>query len=341
MNCGSAARIKRPHSICFTFGSRHVITELSHIEQHTRAGCHWYSGTCQQAHNRHSSEHSDRFLKMSTALLQPPTSSSPPTVLSLSQRGSNFLKAQSMKIPWPYPLSLLVNNESQEKWQIYENVFLACLRTGDNDSAYLCLEEITDRFGKANERVMALQGLYREATAENAEQLDEVMRQYEDLLKEDPTLFAVRKRRAALLKSMGRIPEAVNAMTNLVDASPTDAEAWAELADLYLTQGSYEQAIFCLEEVLLVTPNAWNMHARLGEVLFLSAQRLDGGDQMKTVSESMRRFCRSVELCDDYLRGYYGLKLVRAVITCTSQTAFTDMMADILPPPSKPHEYLL
>jgi hypothetical protein len=24
----------------------------------------------------------------------------------------------------------------------------------------------------------------------------------------------------------------------------------------------------------------------------------------------MRRFCRSVELCDDYLRGYYGLKLV-------------------------------
>ena len=24
----------------------------------------------------------------------------------------------------------------------------------------------------------------------------------------------------------------------------------------------------------------------------------------------MRRFCRSIELCDDYLRGYYGLKLV-------------------------------
>ena len=26
--------------------------------------------------------------------------------------------------------------------------------------------------------------------------------------------------------------------------------------------------------------------------------------------ESMRWFCRSIELCDDYLRGYYGLKLV-------------------------------
>ena len=30
----------------------------------------------------------------------------------------------------------------------------------------------------------------------------------------------------------------------------------------------------------------------------------------KYLAESMRRFCRSIELCDDYLRGYYGLKLV-------------------------------
>jgi hypothetical protein len=31
----------------------------------------------------------------------------------------------------------------------------------------------------------------------------------------------------------------------------------------------------------------------------------------KHLYESLRRFCRSIELCDDYLRGYYGLKLVR------------------------------
>jgi hypothetical protein len=31
----------------------------------------------------------------------------------------------------------------------------------------------------------------------------------------------------------------------------------------------------------------------------------------KYLTESLRRFCRSIELCDDYLRGYYGLKLVR------------------------------
>lgn len=30
----------------------------------------------------------------------------------------------------------------------------------------------------------------------------------------------------------------------------------------------------------------------------------------KYLAESLKRFARSVELCDDYLRGYYGLKLV-------------------------------
>ena len=28
------------------------------------------------------------------------------------------------------------------------------------------------------------------------------------------------------------------------------------------------------------------------------------------LSDAVRRFCRSIELCDGYLRGYYGLKIV-------------------------------
>lgn len=32
--------------------------------------------------------------------------------------------------------------------------------------------------------------------------------------------------------------------------------------------------------------------------------------EVRLMAEAMRRFCRSVELCDDYIRGYYGLKMV-------------------------------
>lgn len=58
---------------------------------------------------------------------------------------------------------------------------------------------------------------------------------------------------------MGRTSAAVNALNSLLDMSPTDAEAWAELADLYLAQGLYSQAIFAQEEVLVLQPNAWNV----------------------------------------------------------------------------------
>ena len=67
------------------------------------------------------------------------------------------------------------------------------------------------------------------------------------------------KRRIALLRSLGKTNGAIDALVELLDASPTDIEAWSELADLYLSQGFFSQAEYCLEEILLVAPNAWNV----------------------------------------------------------------------------------
>ena len=63
----------------------------------------------------------------------------------------------------------------------------------------------------------------------------------------------------ALYKAQGNTMEAIARLVKLLDISPTDAEAWAELADLYLVQGMSSQAIFCLEEVLVIQPTAWNV----------------------------------------------------------------------------------
>ena len=71
------------------------------------------------------------------------------------------------------------------------------------------------------------------------------------------------KRRAALLRSMGKVDESVSALISLLDFSPMDAEAWSELADLYLSQGLYSQAIYALEEVIVLQPNAWNVRRSL------------------------------------------------------------------------------
>lgn len=42
-----------------------------------------------------------------------------------------------------------------------------------------------------------------------------------------------------------------------------------------------------------------------------TAPGVAGGSYQKYMAEALKRFSRSIELCDDYLRGYYGLKLVR------------------------------
>lgn len=155
---------------------------------------------------------------------------------------------------------------------------------------------------------MALTGMFKEAVAKNDEELMTILDEYDKILNQNPVNMPVMKRRIALLRSIGKPVEAINALIKLLESSPTDAEAWAELSDLYVLLGVYKKALFALEEVLLVTPFAWNIHARLGEILYMVA--LIDSDEVKLLQDSIARFCRSIELCDDYLRGYYGLKLV-------------------------------
>jgi ER membrane protein complex subunit 2 len=56
----------------------------------------------------------------------------------------------------------------------------------------------------------------------------------------------------------------------------------------------------------------------MGELLFISSNALaqaNDRDVGRALIDSMRWFCRSIELCDGYLRGYYGLKLVSFSLT--------------------------
>ena len=59
------------------------------------------------------------------------------------------------------------------------------------------------------------------------------------------------------------------------------------------------------------------IHARLGEVLYISTlpagSAADAATE-KALVQAVRRYCRSIELCDGYLRGYYGLKIVSTAV---------------------------
>lgn len=227
--------------------------------------------------------------------------------LKLSEQVGQYLQT-SLSSNTPIPIPFVLYAESPQSWHTYERLLVSCLRIGNDKAAHQCLEKLIERFGASNERVMGLRGLYQEAVAQDRPTLEGILTKYDEVLAEDPGNTPISKRRIALLCSLSRTSDAIEALVALLEASPTDIEAWAELSDLYLSQGLYSQAEFCLEEVLLVAPNSWNIHARLGELLYISTANLNEDSSSKILVQSIRRFCRSVELCDDYIRGYYGLK---------------------------------
>lgn len=61
----------------------------------------------------------------------------------------------------------------------------------------------------------------------------------------------------------------------------------------------------------------------MGEILYAGAvagSQEGAANSQAMLLDAMRRFCRSVELCDGYLRGCYGLKMVGVPPAPTSKT---------------------
>jgi len=124
---------------------------------------------------------------MASSLLHPPAHLAPATALQLSQQAPALLQTTPSSISSYSVSSLWSAAETAELWIVYENLMLSCLRTGDEESAHLCLERLTARFGTDNEKLMALRGLFQEAVAQDDIALKRVLDEYESILKKDPT----------------------------------------------------------------------------------------------------------------------------------------------------------
>lgn len=108
------------------------------------------------------------------------------------------------------------------------------------------------------------------------------------------------KRKVTLLRSLNKPTEAISQLTLLLDSFPNDTESWAELSDLYISQDMYSQATFCLEELLLLQPNSYFVHAQYAEILW----------RLGREGTALKYWCRSVELGGDFFRGWFGVKTV-------------------------------
>jgi hypothetical protein len=124
---------------------------------------------------------------MTSTLLHPPAHLLPSVALQLSQQAPIILQNPPTSISSYSISSLYAPAETADLWTTYENLMQSCLRTGDEQSAHVCLERLTNRFGSENERVMALKGLFQEAIAEDDTALERVLEEYDSILARDQT----------------------------------------------------------------------------------------------------------------------------------------------------------
>ncbi|CAI2180291.1 5517_t:CDS:2 [Funneliformis geosporum] len=159
-------------------------------------------------------------------------------------------------------------------------------------------ENLNKRF-PGSPRVKILEGMKLEAD----DKLDAALALYEEILQEDEANIAASKRRIAVYKAKGQDGQAIDALTRHLDTVYNDAEAWLELSALYLNYHLYQQAGFCLEELILLQPQNHFYHLKYAEVLFTS----------ENIPVALKQFCRVLELCEDNIRALCGIKL------CTSR----------------------
>ncbi|TFY63849.1 hypothetical protein EVJ58_g3009 [Rhodofomes roseus] len=196
-----------------------------------------------------------------------------------------------------------------EGWDNLEKLYLAALDQGDTEVADQCLQLILDAF-PGSPRADVLQGLRMEST----EPPEVALKFYEELLEADETNAAVWRRKAAVLRKMGKVDKAVEELSSMLDTFYTDVGGWLELADIYSSCTQYTHALQALSHALILAPQSPFYFLQFAETAYLAAD----------ITLSLKMFLVAVDMTDDddgpvppqdsiptglTLRAWYGVKL--------------------------------
>eukprot|EP00238_Polyblepharides_amylifera_P014786 CAMPEP_0196576020 /NCGR_PEP_ID=MMETSP1081-20130531/5388_1 /TAXON_ID=36882 /ORGANISM="Pyramimonas amylifera, Strain CCMP720" /LENGTH=246 /DNA_ID=CAMNT_0041894507 /DNA_START=35 /DNA_END=772 /DNA_ORIENTATION=+ len=152
---------------------------------------------------------------------------------------------------------------AEELWMVHEQVCIAALDVQDHALALRCIQKLANKFPESV-RVGRLRGMALEGAGKWAE----AGALYDRLLEKNSTNGPIIKRKAALERSQGNFKAAVDRLNDYLTVFMADVEAWAELADIYLENEMYQQAAFCMEELVVAAPHNYLFHLRYAEILY-------------------------------------------------------------------------
>lgn len=224
-----------------------------------------------------------------------------------SWRDDNPRRSEEIIEIWEYVLSRYPKALGDELWPVYEQVCIAALDCARFDVAQECLVALDNRFPKSH-RVLRLEGMRFEALGK----FDDALQLYDTLIKKDEANSIFRKRKVAVLKAKGMIPEAAKELNDYLKKFLNDTEAWLELCEMYLEEMDYTKAAFCMEELILTNPYNHLYHQRYAEIKY-SQGGLDNVELAKSY------FCQAAKLNPKNVRAHFGLFLCCSHLSSTGK----------------------
>lgn len=190
-----------------------------------------------------------------------------------------------------------------ERHVVLEQVIIAALDCNRIEIAEKCIKLLADEF-PGSLRVQK----YKAMKLEALELYDEAIDVLNGIISTDETNAAPRKRKIAILKAKGKPTEAIKELCEYLKHFMSDKEAWQELCNLYMAEGEYAKAAFCMEELILHNPHTHLYHQRLAEIRYTM-----GGSDNIEVAKSY--YSQAIKLNPNNMRALYGLMLCNNQIT--------------------------
>jgi len=186
----------------------------------------------------------------------------------------------------------------QQKWNLYERVFIAALDADDPFAKKMCLEALTRKF-PTSERVKRLIALQFESSGN----FTQAKKLYEKMLQDDPTNAYVWKRKVAVLKAEGSLSGAIEELCKYLDVFSADQAGWEELCQMYMTLNKFDLAKFCVEELILLVPEHYIYHLQYADLLYTIGGKAN-------IEMARQYYSQSLELkSENNLRALYGIIL--------------------------------
>lgn len=209
-------------------------------------------------------------------------------------RDENIRKSKDILELWESTVSSSINKFGDEKWLVYEQVYLAALDCNNMLVASNCIAALRSQYPQSV-RVKKLFAMKLEAL----DRYEKALQIYDEILEDDETNALVRKRRISCIKSQNKVKEYINELNDYLKTYQADHEAWLELSEAYLNELEYAKAAFCLEELILMYPHNHVYYQRYADIRYTQ-----GNYEL-----ARNYYCYAIKLNPRNVRALYGILL--------------------------------